>query len=109
MISENADFRKGLRQMMFDEGVVVSRKVEDAIDEQEKFKMYYDYREPVAKIPSHRMLAIRRGESESILYFLIELDAARPVAYLKSRVSAGSPATGRRSWNWPSKTPTSGC
>jgi uncharacterized protein len=70
-ISENADFRKALRQMMFDLAAVVSAKKDDAIDEQEKFKMYYEYREPVAKIPSHRMLAIRRGESENILYFMI--------------------------------------
>src|SRR5436309_689412 len=44
MISENADFRKALRQMMFDEAVIVSAKVEGAVDEQEKFKMYYEYR-----------------------------------------------------------------
>ena len=86
MISENADWRKSLRQMMHDDGVIVSRKVEDAKDDQEKFKMYYEYREPAAKIPSHRMLAIRRGENESILYFQIELDSAKPVSYLKSQV-----------------------
>src|SRR5262249_701603 len=86
MISENAHFRKGLRQMRLDEGVGVSHKVEDAKDEQEKFKMYYEYREPAVKIPSHRMLAIRRGENENVLYFQIELDAARPVWYLKSQV-----------------------
>ena len=51
----------------------------DAVDEQEKFKMYYEYREPVKTIPSHRMLAIRRGESENVLYFLIELDPARAI------------------------------
>ncbi|MES1257468.1 MAG: Tex family protein [Acidobacteriota bacterium] len=86
MISENADFRKALRQMMFDEAVIVSSKAEGAVDEQEKFKMYYDYREPVAKIPSHRMLAIRRGEAENVLYFNIELDPERPLAWLKSKV-----------------------
>ena len=48
--------------------------------------MYYDYREPVNKIPSHRMLAIRRGENENVLYFSIELDPERPLAYLKSQV-----------------------
>jgi uncharacterized protein len=85
-ISEDADLRKGLRQMMWDEGVVASRKMMDAKDEQEKFKMYYEYREPVAKIPSHRMLAIRRGESENVLYFLIEMEAERAVAWVKSRV-----------------------
>ena len=86
MISENADFRKALRQMMFTEGVVVSNKAEAAVDEQEKFKMYYEYREPAAKIPSHRMLAIRRGENENVLYFNIELDPERPLGYLKSRI-----------------------
>lgn len=85
-ISEDADLRRGLRQMMWEEGVVASRKMMDAVDEQEKFKMYYDYREPVSKIPSHRMLAIRRGESENILYFLIELEPQRPVVWLKSRI-----------------------
>src|SRR5207248_737355 len=58
MISENADFRKALRRMMFDDGIIVSHKPDTAVDEQEKFRMYYDYREPVSKIPSHRMLAI---------------------------------------------------
>ena len=85
-ISENADFRKALRQMMFAEAVIVSSKVEGAVDEQEKFKMYYEYREPVAKIPSHRMLAIRRGETENVLYFNIELEPERPLGYLKSQV-----------------------
>ena len=59
-ISEDANLRKALRQLMFDEGIVISRKVMDAADEQEKFKMYYEYKEPVKTIPSHRMLAIRR-------------------------------------------------
>ena len=86
MISETADLRQGVRKMMWDEGIIVSHKVEDAKDEQEKFKMYYDYREPVNKIPSHRMLAIRRGETEGILYFVIELDPLRPLSLLKSKV-----------------------
>jgi len=59
MISESADLRKSARALMFDEGVVVSRKAMDAVDEQEKFKMYYEYREPVKTIPSHGVL--RRG------------------------------------------------
>jgi len=85
-ISEDADLRKMLRQWVFDEGVVTSRKAADAIDEQEKFKMYYDYREPVKTIPSHRMLAIRRGETENVLFFLIETDAERASSMLRSRV-----------------------
>ncbi len=85
-ISEDADLRKALRQLMFDEGIVISRKVMDAVDEQEKFKMYYEYKEPVKTIPSHRMLAIRRGEGENILYFLIELEPQRPLAVIRRHV-----------------------
>ena len=89
-ISEDADLRKMLRQWVFDEGVVTSKRAADVdgknLDEQEKFKMYYDYREPVKTIPSHRMLAIRRGESENVLYFLIETDAERASSMLRARV-----------------------
>jgi uncharacterized protein len=85
-ISENADLRKALRQIVFDEGVVVSQKLVDAVDEQEKFRMYYEYREPVKSIPSHRMLAIRRGESEKVLYFLIELERQRPLAVIQKHI-----------------------
>ena len=82
-ISEDADLRKALRRLMFDEGMIVSRKATDAVDEQEKFKMYYEYKEPVKAIPSHRMLAIRRGESENVLYFLIEVEPERPIALIQ--------------------------
>ena len=92
-ISDDADIRKLLRKAMFEEGVIVSKKTTDAIDEQQKFKMYYDYREAVKQIPSHRMLAIRRGETESILYFLIELDPLRPLALINSKIH-------RRSGDW---------
>jgi uncharacterized protein len=85
-ISEDAGLRKALRQLMFDEGVVISRKVMDARDEQEKFRMYYEYREPVKAIPSHRMLAIRRGESENVLYFLIEFEPERPLAFMRKHI-----------------------
>jgi len=85
-ISESADLRKAARHLMFEEGIIVSRKTMDAVDEQEKFKMYYEYREPVKTIPSHRMLAIRRGEAESVLYFLIELEPLRATGVLRSHI-----------------------
>jgi uncharacterized protein len=85
-ISEDADLRKALRQLVFDEGVVISHKSTDAVDEQEKFKMYYEYKEPVKTIPSHRMLAIRRGEGENVLYFLIEVEPERAVAIIQRHV-----------------------
>jgi uncharacterized protein len=85
-ISEDAEVRRAARHVMFEEGLIVSRKVFDAKDEQEKFKMYYEYREPVKTIPSHRMLAVRRGEAENILYWLIETEEDRMLALLRSRV-----------------------
>ena len=85
-ISEDADLRKTLRQMVFNEGVIVSRKTTDAIDVQEKFKMYYEYSEPVKTIPSHRMLAIRRGESENVLYFLIDVEPERAPSLMRRHV-----------------------
>ncbi len=85
-ISEDADLRKALRNFVFDEGIVVSRKCTDAVDEQQKFKMYYDYKEPVKTIPSHRMLAIRRGEGEHVLYFLIEVDSKRAIVIIERHV-----------------------
>jgi uncharacterized protein len=85
-IGDDADIRKLLRQAMSEEGVVVSKRMTDAADEQAKFKMYYDYREPVKQIPSHRMLAIRRGETENVLYFVIELDPQRPIDLIKGKI-----------------------
>jgi len=88
-IAESAELRKLTRHLMFEEGIVQSRRCIDGVDEQEKFKMYYEYREPVKAIPSHRMLAIRRGESESILYFLIELESLRATSLLRSHTLRG--------------------
>jgi protein Tex len=85
-MSEDADLRKALRTLVFDEGVVMSRKTIDAVDEREKFKMYYEYKEPVKTIPSHRMLAIRRGETENVLYFLIDIEVERALGVLRKHV-----------------------
>lgn len=85
-VSETAEFRKALREMMHNEGMVISRRITDAPDPEEKFKMYYDYREPVKAIPGHRMLAIRRGENEKVLYFTVELEPLRAIDYLKHKV-----------------------
>ena len=85
-ISEDAAVRKAARHLLFEEGIIVSRRTMDGKDEQEKFKMYYEYSEPVKNIPSHRMLAIRRGESEGVLYWLIEVDEPRVLSLLHASV-----------------------
>jgi uncharacterized protein len=84
-ISETAELRKAVRQLLYDEGAIVSRVAMEgeAKDAQGKFKMYYEFREAVKTIPSHRMLAIRRGETEGVLYFLIELPAERATGVLR--------------------------
>jgi uncharacterized protein len=86
MISENAEFRKAVRVMMMAEGRVTSRAIEGVVDLEGKFKMYASYCEPAAKIPSHRMLAIRRGAKEGVLTFEIELDPQQPLGWLRARV-----------------------
>jgi protein Tex len=83
-VSENAEFRKAVRAMMMTEGIVTSRAIEGAPDPEGKFKMYAQYSEPASKIPSHRMLAIRRGAKEGVLAFEIELPEEKPLAWLRS-------------------------
>lgn len=67
MISENADIRGLVRQAFFNEGWVVSEVVDPKPTEPTKFEQYYDFKEKVCDIPSHRFLAIRRGQDEKIL------------------------------------------
>ncbi len=85
-ISENAAYRKAVRAMMVAEGIVSARAIEGVEDPEGKYQMYAQYSEPAARIPSHRMLAIRRGAKEGVLTFEIELDVQKPVAWLRSQV-----------------------
>lgn len=89
-ISENAEHRKALRAMMMADGIVTSRAIEGAADPEGKFAMYAQYSEPASKIPSHRMLAIRRGAKDGFLHFEIELDPLRPLGYLRGKVLRAS-------------------
>lgn len=85
-ISEDTEIRRGVRQMMFQEGIVVSKVVKDKEGQKTKYDMYYDFREPVSKIPSHRMLAIRRGVKEQVLTFTIEIDSEKAWRLVSTRV-----------------------
>jgi len=66
-ISENADYRKFTRRIYTAEGLIASRLKKDAPEERTKFEMYYDHSEPLRTVPSHRFLAMRRGEKEGVL------------------------------------------
>ena len=82
MISDNAEYRKKIREMTFREGVLVTsaKKEEDS-----PYQMYYDFREPVSRIAPHRVLAINRGEREEYLSVKLEAPEERILDWLKSR------------------------
>ena len=66
-ISDDARARAKLRELYWAQAVVKSKVMSDKKEEAAKFKDYFDWSEPVANIPSHRLLAIRRGETEGFL------------------------------------------
>jgi uncharacterized protein len=70
-ISDDARARAKLRELFWEQAVVKSKVFSDKQEAAAKFKDYFDWSEPLAKIPSHRLLAIRRGESESLLMMRI--------------------------------------
>ena len=69
-ISDNSEFRKKIKKICYREGVVSCKRAKE--EEKSNYEMYYDYNETVAKIPSHRILAINRGEKEEFLKVKIE-------------------------------------
>ncbi len=66
-ISENPETRKHVRELFWNDGVVESRVFKTKESEGQKFKDYFEWSEPISKAPSHRLLAMRRGEKEGIL------------------------------------------
>ncbi len=70
-VNDDAVARAKLRDLFWSEGVVKSKVMSDQLEAGAKFKDYFDWNEPVGKIPSHRMLAIRRGETEGFLMLRI--------------------------------------
>jgi len=81
-ISDNAEYRKAIRDMFFKSGVIVSKakKEEDSV-----YRMYYDFKEPVARIAKHRILAINRGEKEEFLQVKIDVPSEQIIKFLVSR------------------------
>ncbi len=67
MINENIIARTALRRLFNSKGMLKSTVAADMETEGAKFKDYFDWEEPVAKAPSHRILAVRRGEKENVL------------------------------------------
>ena len=90
-ISDNADFRKSIRALTHNHGTVVSKQ---AKDEDSVYSSYYDYSESVRKIPSHRVLAINRGEKEEFLKVSVTVDSEIILNFLFSKIitNTNSPA-----------------
>lgn len=86
MISDDANYRKSLRQEMVNHGVVMTSVKKNAVDEKKTYEMYYDYQEPVSKIRPHRILAMNRAENEKIISVKIELDKERMTSYLERKI-----------------------
>ncbi|MCK4716872.1 MAG: RNA-binding transcriptional accessory protein, partial [Candidatus Marinimicrobia bacterium] len=80
-ISENVGIRKEIREFTFSTGLIVTIARDESV--QSVYEMYYDYSEPVSKIPAHRILAINRGEKENILKVTIDLDAAQVLSIIR--------------------------
>lgn len=78
-ISDDADFRKEIRALTYKYGFLVSKQIKD---EDSVYSMYYDYREKITAVPSHRVLAINRGENEEFLKGSIEITSDIPLNYL---------------------------
>lgn len=79
IISDNAEYRKQIRNMTYRHGTLVSKaaKEEDSV-----YNMYYDFKEPVSKIAKHRVLAIDRGEKEAFLNVSIDISEEKIIDYL---------------------------
>ncbi len=83
VISDNADYRKEIRFYTFNNGYLISKA---KTQEDSVYRLYYDYRQPLKKMVSHRVLAINRGEKENILTVKIEVDENHIYEYLESKI-----------------------
>lgn len=83
--ADDAQLRAMVRETL-KQGRLVSQVKRDWAAKPSKFEMYYDHREPLAKVPSHRYLAMRRGEAEDVLRVGIELDHESLVRRLTGRL-----------------------
>ena len=90
IISDNADYRKWIRNFVQKDGII---QVKGSCEEQTPYEMYYDYKEPVRTIPSHRILAINRGEKEKILSVKLTCNDERIIDYLNKKVLKGNKIT----------------
>ncbi len=85
-ISDNAKFRKVIRENTYNYGIIKSKIKKNAEDANKTYEMYYDYSERVKYIKPHRILALNRGEKEKVLSVSIDYEIDRVLNFLNKRV-----------------------
>jgi uncharacterized protein len=81
-LSDNADNRKWMRELAFQDGILISEVKKEFEGQKTKFEMYYNFKEKVSSIPSHRLLAILRGEREKVLRLSLEIPESSAISHL---------------------------
>lgn len=87
-ISDVAEYRKRIKQMCYREGLIKSKATNEA--EKSSYEMYYDFSENINRIPSHRILAINRGEKEKFLKVKIEKPDDKIIEYISKDIIKGN-------------------
>lgn len=85
-ISDNAYYRKYVRNYIFNNGSIIAKIKKDAIDELKKYEMYYEFTEKIKYAKSYRVLAINRGEKEKVLQVNLSYDDEFIYSYLKTKI-----------------------
>lgn len=85
-ISDNAEYRGYIRDAAMKYGTIICKKKNNDLDQEEKYKNYYDSKECVGRIKPHRVLAINRAEDENVISVTIELQPKRDIDYLIYKV-----------------------
>jgi len=97
-VSENQEARQNIRELFWKEGTIQASvvKSKEKSDEAQKFKDYFDWKEPISKIPSHRLLAMRREEKESFITLDIAPDESRSINSLEKQFVKSKSAIGEQ-------------
>ncbi|PIB35928.1 RNA-binding transcriptional accessory protein [Reichenbachiella sp. 5M10] len=90
--NENSEVRASLRKLFLEQGIVKSTVMKGKETEGQKYKDYFEWDEPLKKIPSHRLLAMRRGEKEMILSLDICPEEGLAMKAIEDKVLTGQNA-----------------
>ncbi len=85
-ISDNAYYRKWIRNDIYNNSKIVTKKKKNAVDEKKVYEMYYDYSEDVKYMKPHRVLALNRGEKEGVLSVSLEYNKEYIYNYLEKKL-----------------------